>query len=1017
MTLITGDRVLVTGQGHRVEPGPGREVDYTSQVRGGHLYVIPSDAMPLVVEGTLDRRLFDVTQLLAWGYGDAATPDIPVISEGEQPQGLQRTRQLSSLGMSALRVPKANAGQTWKDLTGGGARTLAAGRTKLWLDGRRSFSLDQSVKQIGAPQAWQQGMTGKGVTVAVLDSGYDPDHPDLKDAVVQERNFSEYPDIRDKNGHGTHVASIVAGRGEKYRGVAPEAKLAIGKVGDFAMSESALMAGMEWAAVEVKAKIVNMSLGGPDSMETDPVEQAVNTLSERTGALFVVAAGNGGPVNSPGSAEAALTVGAVDKQSRMAGFSSTGPRVGDHAIKPDVTAPGVGIVAAAASGTADGTHVAMGGTSMAAPHVAGAAAILAQRHPEWTGAQVKAALIGSAKPLADATPYQQGAGLVDLVRGLGQQVVATPGNVWAAFPWNGTGDRVTTKTITYANAGDTPVSLDLTVEGEVLKLSAERVEVPAKGEASVTLTIDAGGKVPGDYPGTVTARSGETVVRTLAGAYVEPESYDVTVNVIGRQGQPVDRVISEVYDAKTGAAHPLAPVNGVAKIRLPEGEWNLYTDIDEKIDGKWIRTIADTPVRVDGGDLRLTVDTRQGKQATTTLDDPTARLERGYGYGLAHGKWNLWTITGGADANSQFFVVPVRLPGLTYGVATRWLSKDVTPSPYVYQLVDHRTGGIPDDPAYHARQKDLAKVTATYRASGVAATGTPLAGFRFTDLPGHSMGWLVGEIDLPGTLVHYRTPGLVYESGLEVGTSVLVGEGRLMQRGESSREVWNAAVTGPSFVLPGGSRTGDKLAFSAVGMFADGGRGRTGFDSAATGTATLAKDGQVLAKADLANCSIYEQENCELLADLPGEPAGYTLTASMRRQVPYSTLSTGVESVWTFPSSTAAERQPLPLTAVRYAPAGLDDFNRAKPGTTSRLPVSVERNPGSPQAEVKSLRLEMSTDDGAHWRRIPAVRTGSGWTAVVPNPRTPGYVSLRAVVTDTAGAGVTQTITRAYAVG
>ena len=66
MTLITGDRVVVTGHGHRVEPGPGRqEVGFTSQVREGHLYVIPSDARPLVAQGVLDRRLFDVTQLLA----------------------------------------------------------------------------------------------------------------------------------------------------------------------------------------------------------------------------------------------------------------------------------------------------------------------------------------------------------------------------------------------------------------------------------------------------------------------------------------------------------------------------------------------------------------------------------------------------------------------------------------------------------------------------------------------------------------------------------------------------------------------------------------------------------------------------------------------------------------------------------------------------------------------------------------------------------------------------------------
>ena len=137
----------------------------------------------------------------------------------------------------------------------------------------------------------------------------------------------------------------------------------------------------------------------------------------------------------------------------------------------------------------------------------------------------------------------------------------------------------------------------------------------------------------------------------------------------------------------------------------------------------------------------------------------------------------------------------------------------------------------------------------------------------------------------------------------------------------------------------------------------------------------------------------------------------------MRRQVPYSTLSTGVESVWTFRSATTAKEQPLPLMAVRYAPPGSTTSNRAKPGSVTRLPLWIERNPGAPPGRRRSVRLEMSIDDGTSWRRVPVARTGSGWTAVLPNPRTPGFVSLRAVVTDTAGTGLTQTITRAYAVG
>ncbi|WP_158558129.1 hypothetical protein [Spongiactinospora gelatinilytica] len=124
MTLITGDRVVVVGKGYRVEPGPGRQVGFMKQVREGHLYVISPDARPLIASGVLDRRLFDVTRLLEWRYGDADTTDIPLItqsSKGLAPphEGARQTRQLSGLGMTTLRVPKAGAAQTWKDLTGG----------------------------------------------------------------------------------------------------------------------------------------------------------------------------------------------------------------------------------------------------------------------------------------------------------------------------------------------------------------------------------------------------------------------------------------------------------------------------------------------------------------------------------------------------------------------------------------------------------------------------------------------------------------------------------------------------------------------------------------------------------------------------------------------------------------------------------------------------------------------------------------------------------------------------------
>ncbi|MEU1390711.1 MULTISPECIES: S8 family serine peptidase [unclassified Nonomuraea] len=1017
VTLLTGDRVTVTANGHRIEPGPGRKERFDVQRRQGHLNVIPEDAKRLLAQGLLDERLFDVTQLLAWRYGDAHKAEIPLIvqsAEGKPAQTLSGTRkakEFAGLGLAATSVPKVSAGQTWQSLVGG-ARSLAAGKSKIWLDGKRRITLDQSVKQIGAPQAWHQGLTGAGVTVAVLDSGYDATHPDLKDVVTQSRNFSDEPDITDHVGHGTHVSSIVAGAGAKYRGVAPGAKIAFGKVGGEYPSESALLAGMEWAAAEVKAKIINMSIGGPDTPGVDPLEHAVNTLSARTGALFVVAAGNDGTpgsVNSPGSADAALTVGAVDKSDQMAGFSSRGPRLGDHAIKPDVTAPGVDITAAAAQGTAEGPYVAHSGTSMAAPHVAGAAAILAQRHPDWNGEQLKAALIGSAAPQAGATHFDQGAGRVDVVRAIGQQVYASPANIGTVFRWGEPGERRAAKELTYTNAGDSPVTLDLTVDGDVLRTSAQRVEVPAKGTASVTVTIDGTGRQPGDHSGTVTARSGDLLIRTVATAYVEPEAYDVKISALGTDGRPVDAV-GEFYNGK-GESVRMVLRGAPDTYRLPAGEWSLYADIYE---GSRITT-THLPVKVGEQGTEVILDTRKAKPIRFTLDEPTAVTSGWVEMWVINGSWWLGWSGGRPDPSSVYFVLGSKQPGLKYISRMHFHKKDASPTPVRYDLVDERQDGIPEDPTYTARVKDLDKVTTTFRGAGTAAKGTY---FVATAIEGLSDGFLTptNDVPLPGKLTEYRTRGHKWSSALRVGESAVTGATEPTGHGRD-RQTWGVAVSGPSFATVGGWREGDTVVFDGGRLFSEGVPGRVGMDGTATGTVSLARDGQVISTIDYTRCGPWELDSCRLTAGVPAKPATYTLSATADRQVPYSTLSTRVESTWTFRSAHTAERGALPLSAVRYAPKGLDEYNRAKPGSSTRVPLWIERNPGAPAAAVNSIHLQMSVDDGVTWRDIRVRAKGSAWTARIDNPRTAGFVSLRTTVTDTADNRVSQTIHRAYAVG
>ncbi|WP_445270826.1 S8 family peptidase, partial [Streptomyces sp. DSM 41634] len=248
-------------------------------------------------------------------------------------------RSLRSLNAESVVTPSEDAPEIGEALTDSDDRraTTAAGIDRGWRDGVRQASLDRSVPQIGTPAAWKAGFTGKGVKIAVLDTGTDSTHADLKGQILASNNFSASKDTKDRVGHGTHVASIAAGTGAaskgKFKGVAPDAKLLSGKVLDDEGygEDSGILAGMEWAVAQ-GADIVNLSLGGEDTPDVDPLEAAVNKLTAEKGVLFAIAAGNegdgAGTVGSPGSADAALTVGAVDVKDKLAEFSSRGPRVG-----------------------------------------------------------------------------------------------------------------------------------------------------------------------------------------------------------------------------------------------------------------------------------------------------------------------------------------------------------------------------------------------------------------------------------------------------------------------------------------------------------------------------------------------------------------------------------------------------------------------------------------------------------------------------------------------------------------
>jgi subtilisin family serine protease len=651
ITLLTGDQVTYAKRpGGRIatavdiDPRSGTgTINVFNDPTG--VYAIPDQAEPLIDSGAVDRELFNLEYLAEHGYGDGA--ELPVIveyperltasAERERAQALPASdveQTLESIDSVALGVSKANAESFWASITDGS--DLNAPASKVWLDGKVEADLSESVPMIGAPAAWQAGFDGAGVKVAVLDTGIDPAHPDVAGKIVASRSFIAGQEVTDRHGHGTHVAATVAGAGAAegggYKGVAPGAQLAVGKVlGDSGSGPtSSVIEGMEWAAREQGADVINMSLGSCCTAGDDPVSQAVNELTVETGALFVVSAGNSGPqpftIGAPGAADAALTVASVDKTDRLASTSSRGPRLTNHAIKPDIAGPGVGIVAARAAGTSLGAPVSdlytrLSGTSMAAPHVAGAAAILAQRQPEWTPAQLKARLMSTSRN-GGTSPYEQGAGRVDIPRALTQTVHATTPSADFGFQAWPPEPGTQTRTVTYANSGDTPVTLDLELSmpgapAGLLSVNTDTLTVPARGSADVQvelmLTAD---QQAGRFGGYLTATAdGGVQVRTPVGVDIDAQKFTFTVHVVPPSGLELHgcsgffRYWSLGGDADTNFGSDFSSSCAVA-FRVPAGTYMLEWNGEIGYDTDWepvqarglapeVSVTADTDVVID----------------------------------------------------------------------------------------------------------------------------------------------------------------------------------------------------------------------------------------------------------------------------------------------------------------------------------------------------------------------------------------------------------------------------------
>ncbi len=839
-TLITGDKVSArlnndgTIGGIRLVGAEGENV-FTSLFKiGGETYVIPASAQSKVDAGSLDMELFNIDKLYQAGFDDASSDSLQIIVEyrantlEKKPfsmamPGAKVKAQFEIIDSVVMAVEKDQLSDV---LSGLSSNTAVEG---VWLDGmvhahkqpkrkhrggqrernkwwKELIELDETsptVPLTGALGPYAVGYTGAGVKVAVLDSGFDTDHPDLASNVFLYEDFNSYGSngVDDLNGHGTHTASTVAGSGiasdGKYVGMAPGAQLLVGKVLSDTGSgtTSGILAGMQWA-VDNGADIVNMSLGGSVTSCDGPLVDMVEELSDD--ALFVISAGNSflrETIGSPGCSPKALTVGAIDRAGNTAEFSSRGPSPDGHSAKPDITSQGVSVIAAASGGKGDYAYRANSGTSMSAPHVAGGAALVLQARPDLTPAQLKAVLTSS---VADTRAHvlDQGAGPMDVNQAMIQAVVGTPNLELGFFDAeNDVESHETSITLTNLSDEDITFDLDISFVGEDDKplnayrlagIGANTITVPANGSADVPVWINPTVALKNAAYGTITGRLVGTQVEENHGKkrrhhnhntaelqkltipvsfWIEPPTVNLTINAIDRLGlaaaSPSKFYIMSGEDdwGQSGQF-----TDGTSTVELPKGNYSIVSHImtyDNPTQyGGLVESaaiMAELDVELDN-DTAITFDANQAKPITFDTDKPSQM--QGFSFGFSYALSDADTVKLAATELAPDYVTS--LYGLSNGKDERFRSF-VTTRAFAPKPILTTSSG-------HELEYILAGAALSFNGEGSAEVVPVGDG-------GYSTDW--NEFDVAGKIAlvnaDYYVTSIQVKSALEHGAIGVIG--------------------------------------------------------------------------------------------------------------------------------------------------------------------------------------------------------------------------------------------------
>jgi subtilisin family serine protease len=453
-----------------------------------------------------------------------------------------------------------------------------------------------NITLINAPKVWSSlGSRGAGVTVAIIDTGIDYNHPALGSGfgpgfkVKGGWDFvNNDADPMDDAGHGTHVAGIVAGQSDVITGVAPDVSLIAYKVlgANGSGSESNVIAAIERAAdpnldgnTADHVDVANLSLGGSGNPD-DPGSIAIDNATA-AGVVFAIAAGNSGgtgtsfhTIASPGTSRNAITVGASDLNDSITNFSSRGPNMKDITIKPDVVAPGLSIL----SSYLNNSYATLSGTSMATPHVAGAAALLKALHHDWTPAQIKLALMNNATFLRDDI-MMDGAGRIDAFAAANSTIRIDPPTISLGMAPIELANWTATRSLHVTNRGTQPVTFTVKSNvalGEKVTPSAATVTVPAGGSTDISLNfaVDNGATIPGANSFT----GGGQIVLTNSAVPTDIHNIQFAFTKAARATVTFDRAypdalwVSESRTSVTGGAHL---DDNTSEVLMVPGTWDM----------------------------------------------------------------------------------------------------------------------------------------------------------------------------------------------------------------------------------------------------------------------------------------------------------------------------------------------------------------------------------------------------------------------------------------------------------